>query len=118
MRFLTLPLLLSVYSVFAAQRSNSLPAGALCRAPSHAARLELGLLWRVCFLPRPVPPCLDRVPFARPERHPDMQTDLPCHSSRLQGRRIVLVGGLVVLCVFVSFGVLVTFVCKIAPITM
>lgn len=91
----TLLLLVSVHSVFAPQRSDSLPAGALCRASSHVARLELGLLRRVRLLPRPVPPRLDRVPPAGPERHPDMQTNLPHHPSRLQGRRFLLVGILV-----------------------
>lgn len=122
---LTLPLFVLVYSVFAAQRSDSLPAGAFRRAPFHAARLELGLLRRVRILPRPVPPCLDRVPPAGPERHPDMQTDLPSHPSRLQGRRFGLVGALVagdgighgqtaIVCIlFASFGVLVTFICII-----
>lgn len=81
----------SVHSVFAPQWSDSLPAGALCRASSNATGLELGLLWGVRLLPCPVPPCLDCVPPARPECHPDLQTDLPSHPSRLQGKGCILV---------------------------
>lgn len=81
------PRLLSVYSVFTARRANSLPAGAFCGASSHATRLELGLLWRVCLLPRLVPPCLDRVPPPGTECHFNLQTDLAHHPSRLPGTR-------------------------------
>lgn len=71
----------SVYGVFAAQWTNSLPAGAFCGASSHITRLELGLLWRVCLLSRLVPPCLERVPPAGTECHFNLQTDLPHHPS-------------------------------------
>lgn len=73
----------AVYGVFAAQRANGLPAGALRGASSHVTRLELGLLWRVCLLSRIVPPCLERVPPARTERHFNLQTDLTHHPPRL-----------------------------------
>lgn len=75
--------LLAVYGVFAAQRANGLPAGALRGASSHITRLELGLLWRVCLLSRIVPPGLECVPPARTERDVNLQTDLTHHPSRL-----------------------------------
>lgn len=75
--------LLAVYGVFAAQRANGLPAGALCGASSHITRLELGLLWRVCLLSRIVPPCLECVPPARTECDFNLQTDLTHHPSWL-----------------------------------
>lgn len=71
--------------MFAAGRTNCLPAGAVCGAPIHVTRLELGLLWGVRFLSRFVSSRLDCVPPARTERHPHLQADFSSHSSRLQG---------------------------------
>lgn len=70
---------LLVHSVFASWGANRLPAGALCRAPSHITRLELGLLWRVCLLSCLVPPRLDRLPLAGTECHLNLQADFPSH---------------------------------------
>ena len=77
--------LFSVHSMFASWGANSLPAGALCRTSAHIARLELGLLRRICLLSCPVPPRLDRLPPARAKCHFDLQADFPSHPPRLPG---------------------------------
>ncbi len=74
-----------VHRVSAAWRTNSLPAGVVCGASSHIARLELGLLRRVRLLPRLVSSSLDRLPPAGTERHINLQADFPSHPPWLPG---------------------------------
>lgn len=82
-----------VHGLPAPEGPDGLSAGALHRATQPAAGLELGLLRPLRFLPRALPPRLDRLPAARAGGCADLQADHAHHPARLSGELPVFAVG-------------------------
>lgn len=64
-----------VYSVLASGGEDCVPASPVRGAPKCPAQLELGPVWVLCILPRPLSPSLDCLSASWPECHPYLSPD-------------------------------------------